>query len=137
MMTRTVSRWIMATDLCWCVLAFAGAEALRYHRFWEPVNRPTLEVLLPFLAATTVLWVLLSSWMKLDCFRGGWRFSAVVSQVSLAVLCLMAVLLSAGYLEREYVSRLALSYFGILLLVGFIGIRYLARLLLVAKYRAG
>jgi len=84
-------------------------------------------------ATAAVLWVLLSSQMKLDCFRGGWRFPAVVSQISLAVLCLMSILLAAGYLRRDYVSRLALSYFGILLFVGFIGIRYIARLLLLAK----
>lgn len=75
--------------------------------------------------------------MKLDCFRGGWRFQAMVSQLFLAVLCLMCVLLSVGYLRREYVSRLALSYFGVLLLVGFIGIRYAARVMLLAKYHAG
>jgi FlaA1/EpsC-like NDP-sugar epimerase len=49
----------------------------------------------------------------------------------------MSVLLSVGYLRREYVFRLALTYFGVLLLVGFIGIRYVARILLRAKYHAG
>jgi len=82
-------------------------------------------------------WLFLSSWMKLDCFGGGWRFPAVVSQVFLALGCLMGLLLAASYLARDYVSRLALIYFGILLFVGFIGIRYAARLLLRARYLAG
>jgi lipopolysaccharide/colanic/teichoic acid biosynthesis glycosyltransferase len=137
MNTRTLSRWILFADLAWCCVAFVGGDTLRYHRIWDPANRGTTEAFLPFLGATAVLWLLLSLWMKLDCFRGGWRFPAVVSQVLLAVLCLMFVLLAAGYLWREYVSRLELTYFGILLFVGFVGVRYIARLVLLAKYRTG
>lgn len=137
MRARTVNRWILAADLAWSLLAFLGAEALRYDGVWNPVGRAASESLLPFLAGTAILWFFLSSWMKLDCFRGGWRFPAVVSQVLLAVLCLMFVLLSAGYLWRGYVSRLALGYFGILLFLGFVGIRYVARLLLLQRYRTG
>ena len=137
MKVHAVSRWILFADLAWCFAAFVGTVALRYDHVWDPANRTTTEALLPFLAGTAVLWFFLSAWMKLDCFGGGWRFPAVVSQVFLAVLCLMCVLLSAGYLWREYVSRLALSYFGVLLFVGFIGIRYTAQLLLLARHRAG
>ncbi len=133
MKPRRVNRWILFADLAWSVVALFPAEALRYGAFWEAADRGPSYALLPFVATAAVLWVLLSSQMKLDCFRGGWRFPAVVSQISLAVLCLMSILLAAGYLRRDYVSRLALSYFGILLFVGFIGIRYIARLLLLAK----
>jgi lipopolysaccharide/colanic/teichoic acid biosynthesis glycosyltransferase len=137
MKARTVSHWILVADLAWSLLAFLGAEALRYDGVLNPASRAAGETLLPFLAGTAILWFFLSSWMKLDCFRGGWRFPAVVSHVLLAVLCLMSVLLSAGYLWRGYVSRLALGYFGILLFLGFVGIRYVARVLLLQKYRTG
>lgn len=137
MKARTVIRWILFADLAWSLVAFLGAQALRYDGIWDSASRTASEALLPFLAGTTILWFFLSSWMKLDCFQGGWRFPAVVSQVLLAVLCLMSILLSAGYLWRGYVSRLALGYFGILLFLGFVGIRYGVRLLLLRKYRTG
>jgi len=137
MKTRAIGHWILFADLAWCVVAFIAAEGLRYGRLWDLANRSAMESLLPFLGGTAVLWLILSFWMKLDCFRGGWRFPAVVSQVLLAVLCLMFVLLSAGYLWREYVSRLVLLYFTILLFSGFVAVRYSARLLLLAKYRSG
>ena len=49
----------------------------------------------------------------------------------------MTVLLAGSYLSRRYVSRLGLGYFGILLLLGFIAIRYGARLFLRTRHRAG
>ena len=93
--------------------------------------------LLIFLAAAWILWTLLSSWMQLDGFRGGWHFPAIVSKMFLAVSCLMIVLASIGYGLRQFVSRLALSYFGGLLLVGFVVIRLGARSLLRRRYRRG
>jgi len=137
MKARTVNRWILVADLAWLLFAFLGAEPLRYDNVWSTAGRAAGEALLPFLAGAAILWFFLSSWMKLDCFRGGWRFPAVVSQVLLAVLSLMFVLLAADYLWRGHVSRLALGYFGILLFLGFVSIRYVARLLLLQKYRTG
>jgi lipopolysaccharide/colanic/teichoic acid biosynthesis glycosyltransferase len=137
MKIRIVGRWILLADLLWCVIAFMGAECLRYGRIWDLTNRRAIESLLPFLAATAAVWFLLSFLMKLDCFHGGWRFPAVVSHVFLAVLSLMFVLFSVGYLWREYVSRLVLVYFAVLLFVGFVGIRYLARQLLLARHQSG
>jgi lipopolysaccharide/colanic/teichoic acid biosynthesis glycosyltransferase len=134
---HSISRWILIADLSWCLAALFGAEALRYGAFWTIAQRASAYGLVPFFGITVVLWVLLSSWMKLDCFRGGWHFPAVVSRVLLAVTCLMSVLLSAGYLRREYVSRLALTYFGVILFLGFVAIRCGARVLLLARSRAG
>src|SRR5262249_19606731 len=119
----------------WSVPAFLMAYLLRYGGVWPSIRSEQTQVLLPFLAATGFLWIFLSIAMKLDCFRGGWRFPAMASQLFLAVLCLMCVLLSIGYLWREYVSRLTLTYFGILLLFGFIGTRYITKLFLLARYR--
>jgi lipopolysaccharide/colanic/teichoic acid biosynthesis glycosyltransferase len=134
---RSFTRWIVLADLVWSVVALVGADALRYGAFWGVPDRIAIYALLPFLAVTMVFWILLSRWVTLDGFRGGWRFPAVVSQMFLVVVCLMCILLSGGYLAREYVSRLALSYFGVLLFVGFVGVRYIARLLLLARYRSG
>jgi lipopolysaccharide/colanic/teichoic acid biosynthesis glycosyltransferase len=134
---HSVRHWIFFADLAWSVVAFAAAEVLRYGAFWTPTARDATFALLPFLAAAAVFWTFLSSGLNLDCFRGGWLLPAVVSKTFLAVLCLMGILFSGAYLRRDYVSRLALSYFAILLFVGFVGIRYLAHLLLLTRYRTG
>jgi len=129
--------WILATDLLWVAIAFLCADILRYGIYWGAAQKVFLHDMLPFLFAAWFLWALLCNKMKLDGFRGGWRFSAMVSALFLGVFFLMTVLLAASYLSRRYVSRLALGYFGILLLLGFIAIRYGARLFLRARHRRG
>jgi lipopolysaccharide/colanic/teichoic acid biosynthesis glycosyltransferase len=137
MTNRSVNHWIVFLDLIWSVPALLMAYLLRYGGSWPNIHNAQTQALLPFLAATGFLWMLLSTAMKLDCFRGGWRFSAMVSQLFLAVLSLMCVLLAVGYLRREYVSRLTLTYFGLFLFLGFIVMRYVARVILLARNRSG
>jgi lipopolysaccharide/colanic/teichoic acid biosynthesis glycosyltransferase len=137
MKPRYLPRWILLADLCWALVAFALAVLLRYGFTWSSEDVASAYRLLPFLGATWFLWMILSSWMKLDCFSGGWRFPAVLSQVFLAVSCLMVFQLGVGYLARQFVSRLALTYFGILVYLGFVGIRYIANLILRKRCRAG
>jgi lipopolysaccharide/colanic/teichoic acid biosynthesis glycosyltransferase len=132
-----VTRWILTADWLWIVIALLGAEFLRYGLSWDAAEGLSPHHLPLFLLATCAVWFLLSSAMQLDGFRGGWRLAAIVSQLSLAVCFLMAALLAGGYLARQYASRLALGYFGVLLLVGFVLIRYGARLFLRARHRAG
>jgi lipopolysaccharide/colanic/teichoic acid biosynthesis glycosyltransferase len=132
-----VTRWILTADWAWIAIALLGAEFLRYGFSWGTSAEISPHYLLPFFLATCGIWFLLSSSMQLDGFRGGWRLAAIVSQLSMAVCFLMAALLTGGYLLRQYVSRLALAYFGLLLLVGFVLIRYGARLFLLARHRAG
>lgn len=133
MKTDRLVLWILVADLLWVSLALFGADLLRYGVHWVfPVRN-----LLPLIFATCLLWALLSSWVHLDGFRGGWRFAAVVSHLFLAVTFLLAALLAVGYLARHYVSRLAVFYFGVLLIAGFIIIRYVARLILLSRHRSG
>jgi lipopolysaccharide/colanic/teichoic acid biosynthesis glycosyltransferase len=134
---RSLSRWILFADLLWAVAALMCAGALRNRALPRFENWNSPRSLLPFLVATLILWVFLSGWMKLDCFRGGWHFPAVLSHLFLAVSSLMCVLLAGGYLADRFVSRLTLGYFGGLLFLGFVAIRCIAHSLLVAKYRSG
>jgi len=129
--------WILASDLLWVALALLCADVLRYGFLWSSAQERFVHELLPFLFVAWLLWALLSNRMNLDGFRGGWRFPAMVSALFLAVSLMMTILLAGSYLSRRYVSRLALGYFGILLLVGFIAIRYGARVFLRARHRAG
>jgi len=129
--------WILASDLLWVATAFFAADFLRYGIVWSTAQERFAHELLPFLFGAWLIWALLSNKMNLDGFRGGWHFPAIVSELLLAVLLLMTILLAISYLAQRYVSRLAFGYFGILLLIGFIAIRYGARLFLRARHRAG
>jgi lipopolysaccharide/colanic/teichoic acid biosynthesis glycosyltransferase len=137
MKTRILASWILMADLAWAAVALLGAEFLRYGSAWHANQRFSNDGLLIFLAAAWILWILLSSWMQLDGFRGGWHLPAIVSKMFLAVSCLMIVLASLGYGLQQFVSRLALSYFGGLLLVGFVVVRLGARTLLRRRYQRG
>jgi lipopolysaccharide/colanic/teichoic acid biosynthesis glycosyltransferase len=116
--------------MAWVLLALLGADLLRYGMIWSPQEHPSIHALIPFAIATCATWSALSLFMHMDGFRGGWRLSAVLSQLLLGMCCTLAVLTVLGYFSRTYVSRLALTYFMLLLGVGFAGIRCGARLLL-------
>jgi lipopolysaccharide/colanic/teichoic acid biosynthesis glycosyltransferase len=133
---RQLVIWIVAADLAWCAPAFVLAIVLRYGADWT-TDRGIWGTLTPFIGATWVFWMLLSFLLGLDGFRGGWRFTAVASQVFFAVVCTLAALFAGAYLTQRFVSRLTLVYLGLLLFVGFIGIRCAVYSLLSARYRAG
>jgi lipopolysaccharide/colanic/teichoic acid biosynthesis glycosyltransferase len=130
MNTRRLEIWIWLADLAWILLAFLGADVLRYGTTWTLDERAAIHGLLPFPIATAITWSALSLFMRMDGFRGGWRPSAVLSQLLLATCCTFFALTVLGYFTRTYVSRLALMYFMLLLAAGFAGIRFGARLLL-------
>jgi lipopolysaccharide/colanic/teichoic acid biosynthesis glycosyltransferase len=134
---RHLSCGILIIDLLWSILAIDGALVLRYGTEWSHVKMVAASALLPFLAATWVIWTLLSLNLPLDGFRGGWRASAAISQLLLGVSGLMLILLSGGYLFRRYVSRLALVHFCLLLLAGFVFIRVTAYLFLRTRSKNG
>jgi lipopolysaccharide/colanic/teichoic acid biosynthesis glycosyltransferase len=137
MNTRKLEVWILFADLAWIGLAFLGADLLRFGLTWDPGERVSIHALLPFVIATCFIWIALSALMQLDGFRGGWKFSAVFSHLVLGTICTFALLLALGYLMRSYVSRLALSYFMLLLVGGFLGVRCLARLMLRWRHEEG
>jgi lipopolysaccharide/colanic/teichoic acid biosynthesis glycosyltransferase len=137
MKSHNLRSWISVADLAWVTIAMALAYLLRYGWAWDgPPGRSAAMFLLPSLAAA-LIWSLLSSRLQLDGFRGGWRFSAVVSQLLSAVALLMMSLLVGGYLARQYVSRLMLGYFGVLLFAGFVFIRFAAWSVFRSRYRKG
>jgi len=131
---RKLRRKILFADLAWAALALITAYALRYG-----INGPVQPLWKPFsifgaeFAIAAALWVVLHERMKLDSFRGGWNLPAIISRIFLGVLLLMAILLSGAYLASDFVSRLVLSYFGILLFLGFVSVRWVAYLFFKSK----
>jgi lipopolysaccharide/colanic/teichoic acid biosynthesis glycosyltransferase len=131
-----LSSGILISDLLWSILAMAGAFVLRYG-FESAEATLRSPSALPFLAATWVIWVFLFRLLSLDGFQGGWRFSAVLSQLLLSVCGLMLILLACGYLFRMAVFRPAVIHLGFLLLAGFVLIRVTACWLLRTRSKNG
>ncbi len=128
---------ILVADLAWAVVAMCLAYLLRYEWAWQGLASSSVLAFVPPLMATLLLWTFIFSWLRLDGFRGGWRFSAVLSQLLPAVLSLMVILFASGYITRWYMSRLALGYFGVLLFIGLVVIRLIARYDLASRHRSG
>ena len=137
MTLKTFRLRIMIADLCWAVLAMGLAYGLRYQGHWQTPTRLPLPALLPFLLFALVFWAALSTWVHLDGYRGGWRFSAILSQLFPAVAVQMLLLFTAGYLARWYTSRFILNAFGILFFLGIVTIRLISRGSLESRYRSG
>jgi lipopolysaccharide/colanic/teichoic acid biosynthesis glycosyltransferase len=134
---QTISRAILVMDLAWVAAAMGFACLLRYGWRWNGPEGVAVLSFLPVLLVALGLWFLLSSWLELDGFRGGWYFSAIVSRLFVAVTWLMLALLASAFLRREYVSRLVLGYFGGLLFLGFVVIRFGVHLHFKSLHRAG
>lgn len=128
---------ILVFDAVWVVLAMSLAYLLRYGWTWNGPEEGTAMVFSGPLVVFLALWTGLSLWQRMDGFRGGWRFAAVVSHIMLGIATVMSCLLAAGYLARVYISRLALAYFGVLLFLGFLAIRFMARRSLWSRQRGG
>jgi lipopolysaccharide/colanic/teichoic acid biosynthesis glycosyltransferase len=132
-----IRRAILTADLACIVVAMGLAYVLRYGWVWNGPDGGSALTFLPLLLVGLGLWSLMSAWLNLDGFRGGWYSPAVMSQLFLAVLGLMLMLLAVAFLRREYVSRLVLGYFGILLFAGFFMVRFSIRLHFGSLHRAG
>jgi lipopolysaccharide/colanic/teichoic acid biosynthesis glycosyltransferase len=137
MNTRRLEVWIWAADLLWIFCAFLGADLLRFGTTWTPDERMSIHALVPFTIAAGVTWSGLSLFMQMDGFRGGWRFSAVISQLLLGLTCTLGLLAILGWFTRSAISRLALTYFMLLLAAGFVGIRFGARFIIRLWHEGG
>jgi len=137
MNTRKLEVWILIADLACILFAFLGADVLRFGFTWTLGEQLSIRALLPFTLTTCIVWIVLSAFMPLDGFRGGWKLSRVFSHLFLGIVFTVAVLAAVGYFTRSYVSRLALGYFIMLLLAGFLAVRCGARALLRARHAGG
>jgi lipopolysaccharide/colanic/teichoic acid biosynthesis glycosyltransferase len=133
---QRLQHWILAGDITWALIALPLAYVMRYGFTWYGPTNGTFLTLVPPLLGAVAVWAFIFPWMKLDGFRRGWDLPATLSQLLLALSLLMAVLMAGAYLLRIFLSRLTLSYFGILLFIGFLSIRCGAHAILGSKYLA-
>jgi lipopolysaccharide/colanic/teichoic acid biosynthesis glycosyltransferase len=134
---QKLQHWILAADLVWALIAMMMAYVLTYGMMLDSTGERRLLTFVPLLLGALVLWAGLFSWMKLDGFRLGWHLPAIVSELLVATCCLLGFLFAALFLARYYIARLALAYFGLLLVVGFVTIRRGVHLVLRSSYLAG
>jgi lipopolysaccharide/colanic/teichoic acid biosynthesis glycosyltransferase len=134
---QTIRRAILIADIAWIVVAMGFSYLLRYGWAWNGPDVGSVLTAAPLLLVALGVWVLLSSWLKLDGFRGGWYSPTILSQLFVAISWLMLTLLAFAYLRREYVSGLVLGYFGILTFLGFVAIRFATRQHFKSLHRAG
>ena len=130
---QAIRRFILLADLGWIVVAMVLACLLRHGWVWNA----SVLTFVPHLVASLGLWLLVSFLLEVDGFRGGWSYPAILSQLFVAILGLMVTLLAVAYFQREQAPHLALSYFALLLFVGFLLIRCAVRLHLKSLHRAG
>jgi lipopolysaccharide/colanic/teichoic acid biosynthesis glycosyltransferase len=129
--------WIFALDLGWIVLSMWLACLLRYGGALRALPGSTLLAFSVMLLETAFIWTILWSLLDIDGSHGGWRWSAIVSQLLLGVSIVIVAVLASGYLVRMYVSRLVAGYFAVLILIGFIVIRIATHSMLNMRYRSG
>jgi lipopolysaccharide/colanic/teichoic acid biosynthesis glycosyltransferase len=137
MKRRIVPVGILIADLCWIPAAGLLAWVFEYGFSAELLSRESLRTMAPVVVVTWVLWALCSSSIKLDGSTDGWWFPAVASRIFLAVGGVFAALLASGYLAHWYVSRVALGYFVLALLIGCLATRYVMRTVIRVRYRRG
>lgn len=136
MKSEQLRNQILAADLAWIPVALAAEQALCSGLPCRQVPLGPSNFVV-YVVCTVVAWVLLSENLHLDGFRGGWRMSALVSHLLLAVALLVVLLLAIENVSERYVGRLTLSVFSLFLLMGFLGIRGLALSRVLRRYKNG
>lgn len=127
---------ILAADLLWIPGALAIEQAVcpRLHVLEPPLGSFNFVV---YVVCTVLAWVLLSESMDLDGFRGGWRLPAVASRLVLAVGLLLVLLFAIEKTGGRYLGRVTLTVFAMLLLKGFLVIRWLTLQRVFRRHRSG
>jgi len=137
MKKQRLQHWILAADLTWMLIAISSAYTLWNGPRWYGIGGNTFATFAAALLAALGIWTAMFSTMKLDGFRRGWEFSAVISQLFLGVCFLVTCLVAGSYLVHSLVSRLAVAYLSVLLFAGFVAIRWITHEILGSEYVSG
>jgi lipopolysaccharide/colanic/teichoic acid biosynthesis glycosyltransferase len=128
--------WILPADLVWISAALLWALSIRFGSLWQRSvpNHAAADVAV-ILMSSAIIWTLLYFVMDLDGLDWASDLPGRTSFLLLAVGCFISLLAASSYFTREYFSRLALGYFGILVFGGFVASRWLIlRLLSSAQF---
>jgi lipopolysaccharide/colanic/teichoic acid biosynthesis glycosyltransferase len=116
--------WVLSADLVWITLAPILAVDLSCTVFGQ--NRPELSLSRYVFDEFCILalWTALFTKLKLDCIPRGWYVSSGWFRLVMSVFQLVALLICITYLGNRYYSPFLLSVLAILLISGFVLIRY-------------
>jgi lipopolysaccharide/colanic/teichoic acid biosynthesis glycosyltransferase len=127
---------ILAADLAWIPAALAAEQALDWalHRHQIPLSASNFVV---YVVCTVFAWILLSENLHLDGFRAGWRLSALLSHLLLAIALVMVLLIAVEDVSERYLGKFTLSVFSLFLLIGFLAIRGCVLGTVARRYKNG
>ena len=135
-MSRRLHYAVLIADLSWILISLTIAYFIREGATPPAaVGQPSYLEYSSVAAWALLVWAALFGRMRLDGFSDGWDPPRVLSRVFIGVLLLMSIMLSTAFLARQFYSRLLLSYFAVLLLSGFIAIRWLTRAFITSRSR--
>ena len=119
---------ILTADCLWGIAGLGLAIGLRYARTNDGIALTRHFQAYGLMAFVALLaWAVLYFKMGLDGFQGGWQLSAILSKLIVADALLMVVVPAAAFITQHYYSRLVLLYFTVLLILGQVIVRLLAR----------
>lgn len=131
---RSIRYCVLTADLIWVFAAIGLAIGLRYANTTEGFAFiKHLHAYFVMALLTAVVWALLYFEMRLDGFKGGWYFPAIISKAIVAVSLLMVVVLAFAFLTQHNYSRLVLLYFAVFFWLGVVGVRCLIRRVVTSR----
>jgi lipopolysaccharide/colanic/teichoic acid biosynthesis glycosyltransferase len=137
MKQRSLHTWILAADLAWSPLALVSAGTLCHILQPAYPSRWPLPDFAACLVPSWLLWSLLSQRIQLDGFRNGWRLAAAVSHLLVAATLLIGALAAISYFSARHLAPYLFGCFGLMLLLGFIAIRWTVFIWLQRCHRNG
>jgi lipopolysaccharide/colanic/teichoic acid biosynthesis glycosyltransferase len=137
-MSNRLRYLILIADLAWVSGACVLAELLVI-RVMDPTPVSTEP---PYFYPVSIgmalaIWAALYFNKDLDGFRRGWHFPTIFSQVIVATFYLLGAMVVFGFLMKFDYSRIALLFLGVLLPMGLIINRCVARWLVRSRSRTG
>ncbi len=132
MSRRLISLTVLVLDVLWLIAALGLSYGLRYSQL-----RPHSSSYWLLIFAGLGAWGFLFQAMSLNGFDGGWRLTVLIGRIGMATALLMAFVIALAYFEQIYYSRLLLTYFTLLLFLGFMIIRFSIYRLLRSQHQRG
>ncbi|MGZ4813885.1 MAG: sugar transferase [Terriglobales bacterium] len=124
---RRLRRLLFLLDFLWITLSIHFAQTWRTGHFDPSLQPGALAMLLWLIVISLPLWTMTARKLSLDHLQEFSSLAAIVSRVATGVAVLIPLAMGLAFLARNMYSRLFFLYLGVLLFVGFSGIRFLLR----------
>lgn len=134
---RKISILTLLADLIWIPAALVIAHGF-HQQFGSGIGQhEPLAQYFDVLLAAALIWVGLQSRITIEGSRASWHLPTMMSQVTVASTFLVIAILATAFMAREMLSREVMLINGLLLFVGFITIRLVARWIVSLRAQYG